>query len=193
MDVRGKVISADCHIDLIWLPPDLFADGAPAHLKERMPYVDQNDQGRDVWVSAGRGLLRARERHGLGGARVCPGRDPPLGPDGRPGPLRGRSQGDPPAHRARAPGAGPGSRRGPRRSALRDSRGREPTERPRGGGRGHADLQRMACRLQRDPPRPLRRHRLHPPTTTSRRRWPRSSGSRSGAPSADSRSRTPST
>jgi len=29
-------ISADCHLDLIWLPPDLFTSEAPAHLKDRM-------------------------------------------------------------------------------------------------------------------------------------------------------------
>ena len=32
-------ISADCHLDLIWLPPDLFTSEAPANLKDRMPYV----------------------------------------------------------------------------------------------------------------------------------------------------------
>src|SRR5205085_700243 len=32
-------ISADCHLDMIWLPPDLFTSEAAAHLKDRMPYV----------------------------------------------------------------------------------------------------------------------------------------------------------
>ena len=37
--MKYDVISADCHIDLIWLPPDLFTANAPAALKDRMPYV----------------------------------------------------------------------------------------------------------------------------------------------------------
>ena len=31
-------ISADCHIDLCWLPPTLFTDGATPAMKSRMPY-----------------------------------------------------------------------------------------------------------------------------------------------------------
>ena len=27
--MRYDFISADCHIDLIWLPPDLFTDNSP--------------------------------------------------------------------------------------------------------------------------------------------------------------------
>ena len=36
-------ISADCHLDLIWLPPDLFVSEAPQGLKERMPYVAEHE------------------------------------------------------------------------------------------------------------------------------------------------------
>ena len=39
MPMKYDVISADCHIDLIWLPPDLFTDNAPAAMKDRMPFV----------------------------------------------------------------------------------------------------------------------------------------------------------
>lgn len=46
-----KVISADGHVDLIWLPPDLFTDNASAAMKDRMPYVTTNDAGQQVWVS----------------------------------------------------------------------------------------------------------------------------------------------
>jgi predicted TIM-barrel fold metal-dependent hydrolase len=38
-------ISADCHIDLPWLPPDLFTSNAPAALKDRMPYVVEGPDG----------------------------------------------------------------------------------------------------------------------------------------------------
>ena len=34
-----KRISADCHLDMIWLPPDLFVSEASAALKDRMPHV----------------------------------------------------------------------------------------------------------------------------------------------------------
>ena len=37
--MQYEMISADCHIDLVWLPPDLFTDNASAALKDRMPYV----------------------------------------------------------------------------------------------------------------------------------------------------------
>lgn len=50
--VQHRVISADCHIDLIWLPPDLFTSEAPAALKERMPYVEEREDGLR-WVSRG--------------------------------------------------------------------------------------------------------------------------------------------
>jgi len=32
-------IPADGHLDVIWLPPDLFVSEAPAALKDRMSYV----------------------------------------------------------------------------------------------------------------------------------------------------------
>src|SRR5262249_59016317 len=48
--MQYKVISADCHADLIWLPPDLFTANAPAALKERMPYVVDGARGRE-WVT----------------------------------------------------------------------------------------------------------------------------------------------
>ncbi len=37
--MRYQVISADCHLDLIWLPPDLFTGNASHAMKDRMPYV----------------------------------------------------------------------------------------------------------------------------------------------------------
>ena len=45
-----EIISADCHIDLVWLPPELFVDNASAALKQRMPYVTDTHQG-PRWVS----------------------------------------------------------------------------------------------------------------------------------------------
>ena len=45
--MRYERISADCHLDMIWLPPDLFTSEAPAHLKDRdkariRPSLDQH-------------------------------------------------------------------------------------------------------------------------------------------------------
>ncbi|MGA7868568.1 MAG: hypothetical protein WCA23_32135, partial [Stellaceae bacterium] len=48
--MKYDVISADCHIDLIWLPPDLFTDNAPSVMKDRMPYVTDGPRGKE-WVT----------------------------------------------------------------------------------------------------------------------------------------------
>src|SRR5213080_2889072 len=48
--MKYDVISADCHVDLIWLPPDLFTANAPAAVKDRMPYVTEGPRGRE-WVT----------------------------------------------------------------------------------------------------------------------------------------------
>src|SRR5438874_8986373 len=48
--MKYDVISADCHVDLIWLPPDLFTANAPAAVKDRMPYVSEGPGGRE-WVT----------------------------------------------------------------------------------------------------------------------------------------------
>jgi predicted TIM-barrel fold metal-dependent hydrolase len=38
-------ISADCHLDLPWLPPELFVSQATSALRERMPYVVDGPDG----------------------------------------------------------------------------------------------------------------------------------------------------
>jgi predicted TIM-barrel fold metal-dependent hydrolase len=48
--MKYDVISADCHIDLIWLPPDLFTANASAAVRDRMPYVTEGPRGRE-WVT----------------------------------------------------------------------------------------------------------------------------------------------
>src|SRR5258708_12892336 len=49
--MKYDVISADGHVDLIWLPPDLFTKNASAALKERMPHVVDGPKGPE-WVPA---------------------------------------------------------------------------------------------------------------------------------------------
>ena len=37
--MQYKRISADCHLDMPWMPPDLFTSMAPREMKDRMPFV----------------------------------------------------------------------------------------------------------------------------------------------------------
>ena len=60
-------ISADCHIDMPWLPPDLFTSNASARMKDRMPYVADGPDGPH-WTAQ----ERAR-RSGSSAASAPPG------------------------------------------------------------------------------------------------------------------------
>jgi predicted TIM-barrel fold metal-dependent hydrolase len=48
--MQYKRISADCHLDMIWLPPDLFTSQAPKALKDRMPFVTERANGKE-WMA----------------------------------------------------------------------------------------------------------------------------------------------
>jgi uncharacterized protein len=48
--MQYKRISADSHIDLPWLPSDLFTSNASAALKDRMPHVVDGPDG-PYWTS----------------------------------------------------------------------------------------------------------------------------------------------
>ena len=65
-------ISADCHIDLIWLPPDLFTKNASAALKDRMPFVTDGPEG-PVWVSKAGAQFGLANGMGSGGRKYVPG------------------------------------------------------------------------------------------------------------------------
>src|SRR5438477_2020496 len=43
--MQYKRISADCHLDMPWMPPDLFTSMAPRDMKDRMPFVVETDDG----------------------------------------------------------------------------------------------------------------------------------------------------
>jgi len=45
-----RVMSADSHMDLIFLPPDTFVSRAPAKWRDRVPRVVERD-GKKIWVS----------------------------------------------------------------------------------------------------------------------------------------------
>ena len=67
-----RVISADCHIDLPWLPPDLFTANACQALKGRMPYVTDSDKG-PVWVSGNGATFGLQNGMGSAGREYIPG------------------------------------------------------------------------------------------------------------------------
>jgi predicted TIM-barrel fold metal-dependent hydrolase len=67
-----KFISADCHIDLIWLPPDLFTSNAPAALKNRMPYVAEGRKGMQ-WVANNGAKFGLVNGMGSAGREYVPG------------------------------------------------------------------------------------------------------------------------
>ena len=66
-----SLVSGDSHIDLSWLPGDLFVDNAPAHLKDSVPRVVDTDEG-PRWMAEGNELGVAG---GLGFAFAAPRRN----------------------------------------------------------------------------------------------------------------------
>ena len=67
-----KVISADCHLDLIWLPPDLFTANASAAMKDRMPFVTEGEKGPE-WVSQKGAKFGLQNAMGSAGREYVPG------------------------------------------------------------------------------------------------------------------------
>ena len=67
-----EIISADCHIDLPWLPEDLFRDNASAAFKDRMPYVTDTEKGR-YWVSKHGAQFGLQNGMGSAGRVYVPG------------------------------------------------------------------------------------------------------------------------
>ena len=67
-------ISADCHLDMPWMPPTLFTENSKRELKERMPYVADGPDGPQWVTKAGAnfGLLNGV---GPGGAKLVPGQN----------------------------------------------------------------------------------------------------------------------
>ncbi len=66
-------ISADCHLDLCWLPPDLFTSRAAAALRDRMPYVTDGPKG-PMWVTKKGGTFGLANGMGSAGRGACPAR-----------------------------------------------------------------------------------------------------------------------
>ena len=70
--MQYEIISADCHIDLIWLPPDLFTSNASAALKDRMPHVVDSEKG-PCWVSRSGANFGLMNGMGSAGREYVPG------------------------------------------------------------------------------------------------------------------------
>ncbi len=60
---RYEIISADCHVDLCCLPPDLFVANACPELRDRMPYVTDSPRG-PVWVTVSHFMQSSGTRDG---------------------------------------------------------------------------------------------------------------------------------
>src|SRR3989440_7078575 len=71
--MRYELISADCHVDLCWLPPDLFVQNASPTLRERMPYVVDGPKGPMWTTKAGANLGRVNGM-GSAGREYVPGK-----------------------------------------------------------------------------------------------------------------------
>src|SRR5579875_3773046 len=72
--MQYRRISADCHLDLPWLPPDLFTSQARREFKDRMPYVVDGPDGPRWTTKAGinMGLVCGV---GSTGAKFVPGQN----------------------------------------------------------------------------------------------------------------------
>jgi len=68
-----KRISADCHLDMIWLPPDLFTSEAPAAQKDKMPYVADSPEG-PRWVARNGASFGYVGGVGSAGTKYVPGK-----------------------------------------------------------------------------------------------------------------------
>ena len=71
--MRYETISADCHVDLCWLPPDLFTTNASAAMRDRMPYVTDSPSG-PTWVTKKGAALGRVNGMGSAGREYVPGR-----------------------------------------------------------------------------------------------------------------------
>jgi predicted TIM-barrel fold metal-dependent hydrolase len=67
-------ISADCHIDMPWIPPDLFTGNASTAMRDRMPYVIDSPDGPQ-WTCKNGTSFGLVGGVGPGGAKLVPGQN----------------------------------------------------------------------------------------------------------------------
>ncbi len=71
--MRYRRVSADSHLDLPWMPPELFVSEATQALKERMPYVTDGPDG-PRWVTKGGASFGLQNGVGPAGHKYVPGK-----------------------------------------------------------------------------------------------------------------------
>src|SRR3984885_6003591 len=72
--MRYNRISADCHLDMPWMPPTLFTENASHELKDRMPYVADGPDG-PMWVTKNGANFGLKNGVGPSGAKLIPGQN----------------------------------------------------------------------------------------------------------------------
>jgi uncharacterized protein len=72
--MQYRRISADCHLDMPWMPPDLFVSQARRELKDRMPHVADGPDGPQ-WVAKNGATFGLLYGVGPGGAKHVPGQN----------------------------------------------------------------------------------------------------------------------
>ena len=71
--MQYKRISADCHLDMPWMPPDLFTSMAPRDMKDRMPFVVETDDG-PKWTAKNGASFGYKNGVGPAGSKYVPGK-----------------------------------------------------------------------------------------------------------------------
>ena len=71
--MQYKRISADCHLDMPWMPPDLFTSMASSQMKQRMPYVVDTPDG-PKWTARNGASFGFKNGVGPSGAKYQPGK-----------------------------------------------------------------------------------------------------------------------
>src|SRR5262249_49946460 len=71
--MQYKRISADCHLDLPWMPPDLFTSMASREMKDRMPYVVETEDG-PKWTANNGASFGYKNGVGPAGSKYVPGK-----------------------------------------------------------------------------------------------------------------------
>src|SRR6202162_880989 len=69
-----KRISADCHLDMPCMPPEVFVENSRRERKERMPYVEDGPDGPH-WVARNGADFGLVSGVGPGGAKLVPGKN----------------------------------------------------------------------------------------------------------------------
>ena len=72
--MRYNRISADCHLDMPWMPPDLFTSEASREMKDRMPFVADGPDG-PLWQTKSGATFGLKNGVGPSGAKLVPGQN----------------------------------------------------------------------------------------------------------------------